>query len=363
MNLFVANPEWGWWIVGYFFLGGIAAGAYVVATLIDLFGRREDRAIARLGYWLAVPLLLLCALFLTVDLHRPERFWHMLFRSELVHEALRQGWPFTGGWGAMLRAPLLKTWSPMSIGSWALFLFGVCSSLTLLGNLWEEGRLSRWFRFSWFGRGVTILGSFLAFFIASYTGALLTATNQPLWSDSVWIAPMFLTSAASTGMAMLLLLGRWRGVQPDAWERLAKAVLFSAVLELCFFAIFLGSLGGDVIPLISTFPGFVLVGGTFFLGIVLPILLHLLARHDAVRPLLAGALLALVGGFALRYGIVMTAPALLETPHGWTSLPGEEGALDEFRPEDGRQRGGGPGADPGNVVEEVKPRSKVFQGD
>ena len=28
MNLFVADPEWGWWIIRYFFLGGIAAGAY-----------------------------------------------------------------------------------------------------------------------------------------------------------------------------------------------------------------------------------------------------------------------------------------------------------------------------------------------
>ena len=28
MNLFVADPDWGGWIVCYFFLGGIAAGAY-----------------------------------------------------------------------------------------------------------------------------------------------------------------------------------------------------------------------------------------------------------------------------------------------------------------------------------------------
>src|SRR5262249_8307341 len=28
MNLFVEDPEWGWWIILYFYLGGIAAGAY-----------------------------------------------------------------------------------------------------------------------------------------------------------------------------------------------------------------------------------------------------------------------------------------------------------------------------------------------
>ena len=39
MNPFVADPQWGWWIVLYFYLGGIAAGAYFLATLIELFGR------------------------------------------------------------------------------------------------------------------------------------------------------------------------------------------------------------------------------------------------------------------------------------------------------------------------------------
>ena len=34
MNLFVADPHWGWWIILYFYLGGIAAGAYFTATLI-----------------------------------------------------------------------------------------------------------------------------------------------------------------------------------------------------------------------------------------------------------------------------------------------------------------------------------------
>src|SRR5207253_1797450 len=38
VNLFVADPEWGWWIILYFFLGGLAAGAYFVSALIELVG-------------------------------------------------------------------------------------------------------------------------------------------------------------------------------------------------------------------------------------------------------------------------------------------------------------------------------------
>src|SRR5438105_14184681 len=96
MNLFVADPHWGWWITLYFYLGGIAAGAYFAATLIDLFGHEEDHESARVGYWIAFPLVVLCGLFLTVDLERPERFWHMLFKSKIVHESLREGWPLSG---------------------------------------------------------------------------------------------------------------------------------------------------------------------------------------------------------------------------------------------------------------------------
>src|SRR5262249_12323937 len=48
MNPFVYNPDWGWWIVVYFFLGGLAAGAYFTATLIDLAAGDRAAALARL---------------------------------------------------------------------------------------------------------------------------------------------------------------------------------------------------------------------------------------------------------------------------------------------------------------------------
>ena len=119
MNLFVVSPDWHWWIVFYFFLGGIAAGTYFLATLIEMFGQEEDQALARLGFRLSLPLISICGIFLIADLERPDRFWHMLFQSEVVHEARAEGWP-GGGWDTIRYAPLLKWWSPMSIGAWAL---------------------------------------------------------------------------------------------------------------------------------------------------------------------------------------------------------------------------------------------------
>ena len=40
---FVASPEWHWYIVWYFFLGGIAGGAYALGTLLRLVGDPRGR--------------------------------------------------------------------------------------------------------------------------------------------------------------------------------------------------------------------------------------------------------------------------------------------------------------------------------
>ena len=308
MNPFVADPDWGWWIVFYFFLGGLAAGCYFVATLVELLGKEEDRPLARLGYRLAFPLLLVCGVLLILDLNRPERFWHMVLQSELVDQALEEGWPW-GGWGTIVQAAMLKWWSPMSIGAQALGIFGLCSFLSFLGSVWPHGRLARFLDRKVPGLILKVLGSLVGFFIASYTGVLLTATNQPLWSQTDWIAPLFLTSAASTGIAVLLLLGR--NLALETRERLERADLWALCLELFVFLIFLASLGG-VLPLaLMTWQGLLLVLGTLLIGLLMPLALHLAWKTGQGARVTAAALCALVGGFLLRFAIVWVAPALL----------------------------------------------------
>jgi formate-dependent nitrite reductase membrane component NrfD len=308
MNPFVHDPGWGWWIVWYFFLGGLAAGCYFLATLIELFGSPEDRLLARLGYRVAFPLVVICGVLLIVDLERPERFWHMVLQSELVHEALGEGWPL-GGWGRMVQAAMLKWWSPMSIGAQALGIFGVCSFLSFLGTFWPAGRLARVLDSHVVGRVFKVIGSIVGFFVAAYTGALLTATNQPLWSATDWIGPLFLTSAASTAIALLLLLGRT--ISAETRERLERADLWALAVELFIFLIFLASLGG-VLPLaLATWEGLLLVFGTFGGGVLVPLWLHLGFKDASRARGTTAALCALIGGFILRFGMVRVGPALL----------------------------------------------------
>jgi formate-dependent nitrite reductase membrane component NrfD len=371
MDLFVADPEWYWWIILYFFCGGIAAGAYFTSTLIDLVGNERERELARTGYWIALPLVLLCGLFLTVDLTEPERFWHMLFKSEIVHEALAEGWPWSGqSWRTMSHALTWKHWSPMSVGAWALLLFGICSFLSFVGSLWPAGRLAQFLRHGFFGRVLQLLGSAVGFFIAAYTGSLLTATNQPLWSDTAWVAPLFLTSATSTGIATMLLLARAQAaVAPGYYARLQHAELWALMLELIVFVIFLASLGGLLLPMLHTWHGLVLVIGTLILGLLVPLALHALSGWQLHRRMVLAAVFSLLGGFVLRYAM-LTAPSeiLARGPElraryaldgGALGTPGPY-LLPGFSPEDGRPRGGGPGADPGNKTPNLEPRSKVF---
>src|SRR5205823_180391 len=137
-TFFTASPHWRWLIVAYFFFGGLAAGSYFLATLLDLFGK--DRRLVRLGYLVAFPVVCLCR----------------------------------------LSAP-----SPV-------------------------------------GRVVTVIGTFLALYVAGYTGVLLAASNRPIWADTTLLGVTFLISAVSTSAALLILLGGWGGVTGDSIHALER---------------------------------------------------------------------------------------------------------------------------------------------
>jgi formate-dependent nitrite reductase membrane component NrfD len=353
VNFFVADPEWGVWIIAYFFLGGIAAGAYFVAVLIEWFGTEEDAELARVAYWLAFPLVLVCAVLLIVDLERPERFWHMLLESEVVKGAVDEGFPATAeGWRLMARAPAFKYWSPMSLGSWVLGVFGACSFVSFLIAVRPNVRAWRWLRWGWPHRVLQVLGCAAGFFIASYTGALLSATNQPVWSDTTWLGALFLASAASTALAAMTLIAWWRRVgTEEARTRLAGAEPYALGLELVVLGAFLASLGGGLAAVLQTTWGNILVFGTLVLGILTPLLIHGRISHTRAWALPAAAGCALVGGLLLRCGAILTPPEMLARGPA---------VVARFAPEADRQRGES-GADIHNYRPGARPRSKLLE--
>jgi protein NrfD len=292
-TLFTAPPEWQWLIIAYFFLGGIAGGAYFIAVLLDFFGDVLERPLARLGYLVAFPLVVVCGILLIVDLRRPLRFWHMLLQSERL-------------------VPMFKAWSPMSIGSWALLVFGGVALLSFLAALADDGR-GRWPRLAILrppgvlGTLVAIIGGLLGFFIAGYTGVLLTVTNRPLWADSNVLGLLFLISGASTAAALLALLAHRRtavsAVGLHALERFDSVML---VLELLALIALVVSLGGMARLWLGAW-GVLLILGVVGLGILVPLALYFRVLRFGGASSAVAAALVLIGGFLLRIVIILSS--------------------------------------------------------
>ena len=288
---FTAAPEWRWLVVLYFFVGGIAGGTYFLAALMDFFGDDTDRPLARLAYLVAFPAIVISGLLLIFDLHRPLRFWHILLQSHT-------GWP------------MFKPWSPMSLGSWVLLLFGGFAFLSFLGALAESGRL-RWPQVTALrppgvlGTIVTLLGGLLGFFVAGYTGVLLSVTNRPIWADTWLLGLVFIVSAASISAALLVLLAYLEGRTSTGLYALKRFDSWSLVLELIVLIALVASLGTVARAWLSLWGVFLVA--VVIVGILLPLALHWqrFALGRLTTP--AAAVLVLLGGFLLRVVLVFAS--------------------------------------------------------
>jgi formate-dependent nitrite reductase membrane component NrfD len=285
-TFYTAAPEWRWLIILYFFIGGLAGGCYFLAVLLDLFGRLTDRRLARLGYLVAFPAVCVCGLLLTVDLTRPERFWHMLLQS---------------GSGR----PMLNAYSPMSVGAWGLLLFGGFSFLSFLGALSERGRLAALRPPAPLGMLIGVIGGVFGAFLAGYTGVLLSVTNRPIWADTNLLGLAFLVSAASTSAALLVLLGA--GSRPAVGIRvLARFDSGVLVLELVVLLALVLSLGSVARVWLSVWGG-VLILGVVVAGILVPLGLYWRGHGARPRGPVLASVLVLIGGFLLRVVVVLSS--------------------------------------------------------
>jgi protein NrfD len=285
-------PLWEWWIVWYFFLGGIAGGAYFIAALIELVGRPADRPIARAGYFIAFPLILVCAVCLILDLGRPERFWHMI-----VYRKTFLPWP---NWD-----------SAISVGSYGVGMFGFFSLLSFV-DAWANHRLLRGI----VRKVVAILGAVAGFFLASYTGVLLSTTHIPVWADTPLLSALFAASSLSTGAAAIALLLSLQGFHvADSLSALKRTDNWAMIIEIVLLVAFLLLLGSAAMPLLSGMGSILLIGVSGVLGLLIPLALQwrsgFQGAHAPAALTMLTSLLILIGGFALRTVIVFGGQRLL----------------------------------------------------
>jgi formate-dependent nitrite reductase membrane component NrfD len=200
-------PAWTWEVPVYFFTGGAAGAATVIASVAKMNG--ADPRLIRDARWLAAIGGAISPALLVADLGMPSRFLHML--------------------------RVFKIQSPMSVGSWTLVVFSSSAAgAAFLAGL-EKKRESC--------HGVTRVLENAAEFISllsgvvlsTYTGVLIGATAIPVWHKNVGLLPVhFATSGMATASAILEL----RGHENAALNSIGLAsalgeTLVGAAIELC----------------------------------------------------------------------------------------------------------------------------------
>lgn len=279
-------PFWRWEIIWYFFLGGLAAGCYVIASIAALFGSPEDRVVVRTGYYLSLLALLPCPALLIKDLGHPERFLNML--------------------------RVFKFRSPMSMGVWGLLTFSMFSGITAMIQAARDGLFGRW----WGARLLAsvpqkllaIPGMGFGVFLGGYTGVLLTATSVPLWSRSKLLGAIFITSAVSTSAALISFVLRIVKAPATSLHKLERLEWAAMLIEIVDLLTFLRQSGRVARPLVGNGPQE--HGNTFWRymfggGLVLPWLLQTLSLVNRRSTRRSGSglfisILVLVGGYFLR---------------------------------------------------------------
>ncbi len=285
---------WNWEVYVEMFAAGVAAGAFLIAMILELYGRGRS-PIARVAHLITLPLVLVATALLVYKLERSERFWHMVIQSENIP------------------LPILKWWSPISIGSWGLMIFSAFATISFVDALVSRGYLSLgpWNQNSTlhggrYGIFFAIPSIIAALFVAGYSGALLSVTAVAGWEDTVFIAPFFVGVSVATGAAALLLIDSIRKLTPpDEVEGLTRFSTLSVIWQLLLFIVLAISLGGAISHFVTSARTIL----AFTLAIImalaaLPLLYFKLSTSDQVR-LGTGATLVLISGFLFRYAVVM----------------------------------------------------------
>lgn len=302
----IHKPHWKWLIISYFFLGGIAGGSYAIASIAELVGGPGGQRVTRAGRFLSLAALLPCPLLLILDLGRPERFLNML--------------------------RVLKLRSPMSVGTWGVTLFGGFCALSALGEAARAGLLGQDTAAARLGRHlpsrlIGTLGTLPAFFVSGYTGVLLAATAVPLWTRShLLLGPLFLASALSSATAAIALaLAAARGTPRETLTRLERLDVVTLLCELGLLLAMRARLGRTLArPLERGRLGLLHRLGVIGVGLLAPLALQtrgLLRGTPPTRAEAAAAsLCVLVGGYLLRYVMVLAGHASADDPHATYAL-------------------------------------------
>ncbi|UCD76587.1 MAG: polysulfide reductase NrfD [Phycisphaerales bacterium] len=171
--------SWGLYIANFTFLVGIAAAAVMLVIPVYIYRNKDLHDLVIFGELLAVAAIIMCLLFVTVDLGRPDRFTH-LFR--------RFNFPLS-----------MLTWDVIVLNGYLLLNLHICGYMIYCHYRRREPKKAL------FVIPFVFVAIVWAISIHTVTAFLYVGLGaRPFWNSAI-IAPRFLASAFSAGPAFIIL--------------------------------------------------------------------------------------------------------------------------------------------------------------
>ena len=173
--------SWGVYIANFTFLVGVAAAAVMLVIPVYIYKNQELHDLVIFGELLAVAAIIMCLAFVTVDLGRPDRFWH------LIPGIGRFNFP-----GSML------SWDVIVLNGYLLLNVYICGYL--LFCRYQDKKPSKWFYIPF-----VFIGIVWAISIHTVTAFLYVGLGgRPFWNSAI-VGPRFIASAFTAGPALIIL--------------------------------------------------------------------------------------------------------------------------------------------------------------
>lgn len=174
--------SWAFYIGNFTFLVGVAAAAVVLVIPAYVYHWKPIKEVAILGEILAISAITMCLLFVTVDMGRPERFWHLI-----------------PGLGRMNFPSAMLAWDVVVLNIYLIL------NVVIVTHLLYRGMQGRPYS-SRFVVPLVLFSIPAAVGIHTVTAFIYAGLpGRPYWNASI-LAPRFLCSAFCSGPAIMLIL-------------------------------------------------------------------------------------------------------------------------------------------------------------
>ncbi len=175
------HVSWGLYIANFTFMVGLAAGGVMMVIPAHLYHDRKMHDVVILGELLAVAAIAMCLLLVTVDLGRPDRFWH------LIPGPGRFNFPIS-----------MLTWDVLVLNGYLLLNLHICGYLLYMRFLGRAPNPAWYVPFVF----VSIVWAISIHTVTAFLYAGLG--GRPLWNSAL-LAPRFLASAFVSGPAFIVI--------------------------------------------------------------------------------------------------------------------------------------------------------------